>query len=146
MCIIKFHFLLVSSSVNKHFTFMHFTPLYIFYPFICLPWKKKKKTTTTKTRKKRWRNTPHDDEIYSMIHGVKPRTSELLFTKTYYLVSEIWKTIHCPLKNMTAGVKLDSKFREKWLLPPVEIGRSDSQEGRSGSAWLRHFSFNFKEK
>ena len=46
------------------------------------------------------------------------------------------------------GVKLhvDLKFREKWLLPPAEIGRSDSQEGRNSSAQLRQFSFNFKEK
>ena len=43
------------------------------------------------------------------------------------------------------GAKLDTKLREKWLLPPVGTGRSDSQEGRSGSAWL-HFSFSFKEK
>ena len=36
--------------------------------------------------------------------------------------------------------------RHAILIPSVEIGRSDSQEGTSGSSLLRHFSFNFKEK
>ena len=38
------------------------------------------------------------------------------------------------------GAKLDSKLREKSLLPPVGTGRRDSQEGRSGTARLRHFT------
>ena len=50
--------------------------------------------------------------------------------------------IHCK----GTGVRLGPGSREKCLLPPDQIGRSDSQEGRSDSARLRHFSLNFKEK
>ena len=51
-----------------------------------------------------------------------------------------------PIYTGLAGLRLGQGSREKWLLPPDQIGRSDSQEGRSGSGRLQHFSLNFKEK
>ena len=42
-------------------------------------------------------------------------------------------------KKHGTGTKLAQNFREKWLLPAGQLGRSDSQIGRSYSAKLRHF-------
>ena len=44
-----------------------------------------------------------------------------------------------------AGFKLDPDSREKWLLPPGILGRSDSQIGRSSVAKLRHFLSIYKQ-
>ena len=41
--------------------------------------------------------------------------------------------------NVYTGTKLAQNFREKWLLLAGQLGRSDSQIGRSYSAKLRHF-------
>ena len=32
-------------------------------------------------------------------------------------------------KNKKSGIKLDSKFREKWLLPPVQMGEVTAMKG-----------------
>ena len=42
-------------------------------------------------------------------------------------------------EKVNSGFKLGPDSREKWLLPPVILGRSDCQIGRSYSIKLRHF-------
>ena len=50
------------------------------------------------------------------------------------------------LRECKSGFKLGPGSREKWLLPPGKLGRSDSQIGRSYSAKIMTFSVSLEAK
>ena len=77
--------------------------------------------------------------VKTLIRWLLWKQSDLgLHSLPFHLVSEHY----CMVKP---GVRLGPDSREKWLLPPGKLGSSDTQIGRSYSAWLRHFWSTFKQ-
>ena len=74
--------------------------------------------------------------MYCMINKLVEITADPYFTAA----GVSFKRHKLPL-----GVRLGPGSRENFMTSD-QIGRSDSQGGRSGSARLQHFSLNFKEK
>ena len=80
----------------------------------------------------------HDGQLMYLLVRQAPKAQKS--THTCSLISAI--VIHCLesiIASIITGFKLGPDSREKWLLPPGKIGRSDSQIGRSYSAKLQHF-------
>ena len=60
-------------------------------------------------------------------------------TLTHCILSDFSQGWDCPFNIFKAGFKLGQDSRDKWLLLPGKLGRSDSQIGRSYRAKVWHF-------